>query len=69
MSTFAIALISFYDNELNITFVDAEDWKQAAQQHELITDLVEDWSDVSLKEAKQSAFDADCMFDIKEVPK
>lgn len=65
MRNFAVASMNFFDNNLKITFVKAENWKSALGQ-------VEDLSNYELpddlEEAKAEAFNGDWVFDVKELP-
>lgn len=65
--TFAVGVINFFDNELIIEIVEAEDWKSALSLHSEVdsSDLVLEAS--SLEEAKSLAFDADSAIDVVEV--
>ena len=69
MKKWAVAFISFFDNELTIEFVDAEHWMGAIVKHSKI-DL--GWYEEidhtdTLEQVKQWAFDADTMIDVKEI--
>lgn len=76
MKKFAVAFISFMDNELTIEFHEANTWLEALSKHskidaawfkELVEPDGEPDSNVDLKDAKQWAFDADSMIDVKEI--
>lgn len=70
MKKFAVGFISFFDNELNIEVVYADDWRDALSYHSHID--AEFWKFLcndtnSLKDAKIKAFNCDCMIDIIEI--
>jgi len=63
---FAVGLINFFDNELEIKVVEVsgKNWKDAFEK--AFPDYAGYLSD-DMKEAKREAFDADFMFDVVEV--
>lgn len=66
MKKYAVAYVSFFDNELNITFVRAPSIREAANvalKYEDITELPED-----LEELKQFVSNMDGAIDVKEMP-
>lgn len=69
MSKWAIAHISFYDNELRIEIVESDSWHGALSQHSQLRDGDTDYIDyTSLETAKKSAFDQDAMVDVIKIP-
>jgi hypothetical protein len=84
MKHYAVAFISFFDNELTIEFVEAFDIMEAFSKHSQIAisydafeelreenekDIVNPWTEEeTLKHLKKYCFDGDAMIDIKEVP-
>jgi len=69
MKKFAVAFISFFENELEIQFIETADVLAAGQ-----TVLIRHGYDLdgekftSLKDMKKFCFDGDCMIDVKELP-
>jgi len=67
MKLFAVSSISFYNNEMDIQFFQANDWKEAAAQHEDIgAEFLEPFE--TLEEAQEAAFDGEFLFTVLEVP-
>lgn len=70
MKKFAVGYIDFYDNELIIEIIEAEDWYTALRSHTKLKSLNEDEcylpSD-SLEAAKDIAFNSDFMIDVVEI--
>lgn len=67
MKKFAVGYIDFYDNELTIEIIEAEDWYTALNSH---TKLKSDecyLSSDSLEAAKDIAFNDDFMIDVVEI--
>lgn len=69
MSKFAVGYINFFDNELIIEIIEAEDWLEALHEHSQMIHIPwEDYfSDCTISGAKAKAFDADMMFDVVEI--
>lgn len=67
MKKYAVAFISFMDNELKIQFIVAASEKDAIKS--LYHDYLEDdeWELYTIQEIKQRFFDSDGMVDVKEV--
>lgn len=67
MKKYAVAFISFMDNELKIQFIVAASEKDAIKS--LYPDYVEEdeWDEFSIEDIKQRFFDCDSMVDVKEV--
>lgn len=67
MKKYAIAFISFFDNELSISFVVGSSEASAALNFlaDKAYDMVES---EDLHTIKGQCFDADCMIDVVEVP-
>jgi hypothetical protein len=65
MKRFAVGFISFFDNELKIQIVEADDWYSA-----LTKAFPQDfnWPSSSLANAKTYAFDCDSMIEVTEIP-
>ena len=67
---FAVAAMNFFDNELTIKVVNADNWKDAVLQHPQYTspdDTPEDEKTQfpdDIEDAKAFAFDMDTMFDV-----
>lgn len=70
MKKFAVGYIDFYDNELIIEIIEAEDWYAALSSHTKLKSMNEDEcylpSD-SLETAKDIAFNSDFMIDVVEI--
>ena len=70
MKKFAVGYIDFYDNELTIEIIEAEDWHTALNSHTKLKSMSEDQcylpSD-SLEAAKNEAFNMDLMIDVVEI--
>ena len=72
--TYAVAAMNFYDNELKVELVEADNWKEAISKHTIFkeqpTDKTGDvsWLPDNIKEAKDEAFGADIVFDVIEIP-
>lgn len=70
MKKFAVGYIDFYDNELTIEIIEAEDWYTALNSHTKLKSMNEDecyLSSDSLEAAKDIAFNNDFMIDVVEV--
>lgn len=80
MKIFAVAFITFFDNELTTEFIQAEDWLSAAKQHSKASEYDFDYNESyasldrdrvpasDLEKLKQHFFDQDAMIDVKELP-
>lgn len=65
MKKFAVGYINFFDNELKINIVEAENWKDALCKG---SPMGPDWIESdTMAEAKEKAFDMDSMFDVVEI--
>jgi hypothetical protein len=64
MKKFAVAYINFMDNELVITFVQADTWIDAL---DIVVDYPYFDEVETLEEAKAVAFDSEFMIDVKEI--
>lgn len=71
MKTFAVAFISFYDNELVIQFIKAETFHKAIMKYSSETwdmfDGFDDEEKETLEKWKEHAFNSDAMIDAREV--
>lgn len=69
MSKFAVGYINFFDNDLIIEIIEAEDWLEALHKHSKIEQ--DPWGDYfsnyTIDEAKTEAFNSDMMFDVVEI--
>lgn len=69
MKTFAVGVINFFDNVLNIEIIQAESWLDALGKHSGI-DAEFLPNDVSfMEDLKDEYFNIDMTFDIKEIKK
>lgn len=68
---YAVAAVSFHENDLKIEMVEAENWKEALSKHSLFTEAGDpgdvSWLPDDIDDAKSEAFNADIMFDVLEV--
>jgi len=65
MKRYAVAFISFSDNEIELNIVETEgNWKDALN---LAYPGGFDFKTEDIKEAQKEAFDGDCMFNVKEI--
>lgn len=66
---FAVAHVDFYDNDLIIEIIYAEDWKEALFKHSKLKS--DDWDlppfGDTLEEAKKYSFNCDMMIDVIEL--
>lgn len=67
---FAVGVISFFDNELNIQIIESSTWQDALLNHSRID--VELWNYLlddgeSLEDVKRQAFNSNMMIDIVEI--
>ena len=69
MSKFAVAHIDFFDNDLIIEIVEANDWFDAIWHHsKMQLEDNEPWlPNTSLEDAKNKAFNCDRMIDVIEL--
>lgn len=73
MTKYAVAYISFFENELKVEIVEAaKGWKEALSKHSLLLDKDGNPGDIGwlpddIDEAKEEAVNADMSFDIKEI--
>ena len=61
--------MNFFDNDLKIEIVEAENWKEALLAHSLLNGD-DSWLSVlsdDIEDSKENVFDCDCMFDVVEV--
>lgn len=63
---YAVAIINFFIRELKIEFIEAATWKDALSKHSSMLLDISLLSD-EIEEAKREAFDADFLFDVKEL--
>lgn len=69
MARFAVGIFSFFDNELTIEVVEAENWQTAATKHsKTFWDGGDNPVPDDLEDAKRDAFDMDGGFDCVEIP-
>lgn len=70
---YAVAAMNFYDNELTIKVVHADNWKDAVLQHLQYAPTEDTPEDEKpqfpddIEDAKAFAFDMDSMFDVIEL--
>lgn len=72
MKRFAVGVINFFDNDLDIQVVEAQDWKSALGKHRAfmpysIEEMNEMFPDDSQEKAKNEAFNMDMMIDVVEI--
>ena len=77
MSKFAVGFHNLYDNELTIEILEGSHWREATTKHSktIWSVLEEDPNDdgaasavpLTVKDAKQEAFDSDSSFDVQEI--
>lgn len=67
MRRFAVAVIMFFDNELKIKIVKAENWKDALKEAFPIEADFVIITGNDILETKRQAFDQDWMFEVIEV--
>lgn len=75
MKRFAVAHYSLFTNELILTIVTAEDWRDALAKHPILLGdldmkgyLTDSENVPDLETAKRLAFDADSAIDVMEIP-
>lgn len=68
---YVVAAVSFFENELKIEIVEAENWKEALSKHSLFTEAGDpgdvSWLSDDIDNAKSDAFSGDILFDVLEV--
>lgn len=68
---YAVAAVTFHENDLKIEIVDAENWKEALSKHSLFTEDGDpgdvSWLSDDIDNAKSDAFSGDILFDVLEV--
>ena len=72
MAIFMVGYADFFNNDLIVECIEAENWKSALARHSKMMDEEgnpddNSWLPDDMKEAKMSAFDADFLFDVKEI--
>ena len=67
MKKFAVGYINFFDNELIIEIIKAEDWFSALSNHSKFKDNKMYLPNTSLEDAKVEAFNCDSMIDVIEI--
>ena len=69
MKKFAVAYINFFDNELSVVIIEANNWRDALSER--MRQLYPDSEPLSLsgsiKDEQQNAFDEDWLFDVTEI--
>ena len=68
---YAVAAMSFFENELKIEIVEAKDWFEALSKHSLFLEdgkIVDvSWIPNEINAAKDELFNADIVFDVIEI--
>lgn len=69
MKRFIVGMISFYENNLHLKEVRAEDWKSALDKAfpGTLEMVQQDMGDITLDQARQNAFDQDWEFNVIEI--
>lgn len=67
MKKFAVAYIDWFDNELKMSFVEAENELQALYSYAFINGMEMESNISSVEDFQQKCFDCDCMMAAKEV--
>lgn len=71
MTKFAVGYMNFFNNNLKVDIVEAENWKEALSNHSAFAGYsVEEntgWLPDDLETAKSEAFKADFLFDVVEI--
>ena len=65
MKEYIVAALSFFENELIVKIVEANNWKGALAHHPLFLDGVS-WLSDDIEDAKEDAFGADIVFTVVE---
>lgn len=70
MKTYAIGFISFFDNELKVSFAKANNALEAGITHlnGLNYEIGDGDGIAEMEDLKRFAFDMDCMIDVQELP-
>ena len=66
MKQYAIAYVNFFDNDLQLKLVEADDWKEALVKG-FGADKIGWLESKNLESAKEEAFNSDCLIDVKEI--
>ena len=70
MKKFAVGYMNYFDYELIIEIIEAENWQDALWQHSKLKE--DDWNKErfgnTLNEAKIEAFNCDMLIDVVEIP-
>lgn len=71
MKKFAVAGMSFFDNDLKLEIIEAETWKKALCKHSVFNYENDDlsWLSDDIEMAKNDAIDGDFTFDVIEITK
>lgn len=69
---YIVAASNFFDNEITIKVIEADNWKEAVSKHPIFKADDEEKGDVSwmsdeIEDAKFDAFSADMSFDVVEM--
>ena len=69
---FIVGFINFFENKLVVELVEAENWKDALARHSELLDENgnpddNSWLPDDIEEAKQEGYNADFLFDVKEI--
>ncbi len=72
MEKFAVGYLNFFENELIVEVVEAEDWFDAIKKHsklktEYEDEYLEEMCSEGMEMAKNAAFDGEWTFDVKKV--
>lgn len=71
MSKFAVGCINFFDENLIIEIIDAENWREAFYKHSQIKEESKKWgdyfNDCTFLEAKRIAYKLEMMIDVVEI--
>ena len=71
MKKFAVGFLSFFENDLIVEVVEADNWRDAIFKHtSLISDDMEEWiADMpeGLEEIKEAMFNGEIAIDVKEI--
>jgi hypothetical protein len=70
MKRWAVAYMNYYENDLSIEIVRANDWASAISKHSVLNcGNMADNLKSTLEDTKQRFFDCDSMVDVIEIPK
>ena len=70
MKEFAVGYLNYFDNELIIEVICAENWHSALMSHSKLKSALDDefsLTDTSLEDAKMQAFNCDMAIDVIEI--